>query len=96
MTLEELRIKHREGILRIAADYGVTDIRVFGSVARGEATEDSDIDLLVTIPRTMHLYDYVRAELEIQDKIGVPVQMISDEGVNDLLRDRIFSEAVPL
>lgn len=95
MTLEELR-KHKPEIMRIAKGYGITNIRVFGSVARGEANEESDLDLLVTLPNHLSFFDYAEAEMNLQDALGVPVQMLSERAVHDLLHHRIFSEAVVL
>lgn len=95
MTLEELRKTHREAILRIAAEYGVTDIRVFGSVARGEATEGSDIDLLVRLSRPLGL-DFFDFEDRLEKTLGVEMDVVTENGLHHLLKDRILSDAVPL
>jgi len=95
MTLDELRKKHKADILRIAEQYGVTNIRVFGSMARGEAGPDSDVDLLVTLTRPLG-FKYAGLELDVTDAIGIPAQVISDRGLHHLIRNNILSEAVPL
>ncbi len=95
MTLEELRRNHRADILRIAETYGVTNIRVFGSVARGDAGPGSDVDLLVHPPKGIGI-GFIRCELELSDRLHMPVQLISDNALHYLIRDNILAEAVPL
>lgn len=95
MTLEELRKTHREAILRIAAEYGVTDIRVFGSVARGQATQGSDIDLLVRLSRPLGL-DFFEFEDRLEKTLGVEMDVVTEGGLHHLLKDRILADAVPL
>ena len=96
MNLEELRKKHKKDILAITDKYGVTNVRVFGSVVRGEATKNSDLDLLATYPEKLSLMDLVGMEYEIQDEIGMPVEVISDEAINKFMKERIMSDAKPL
>lgn len=96
MTLDELRTRHRDFILSTATEHGVSDVRVFGSVARGEASEGSDVDLLVKRHDGTSLLKLVGLEQELGDRIGIPVQVITESGVSPLLKDRIFSEAQPL
>jgi predicted nucleotidyltransferase len=69
---------HREEVLRISASYGVTDVHVFGSIARGEDTPQSDVDLIVTFaPGAMSLGDIVSLEDELKELLGVSVDVIS-------------------
>jgi predicted nucleotidyltransferase len=96
MTLDELRADKREAILAVAARHGVTSIRVFGSFARGEAREQSDIDLLIEAGprRTPFFPGGLLADLE--GVIGRRVDVVEEKGLHKRLRDRILSEAVPL
>ena len=96
MTLEELRAAKRDAILAIAAKHGVTRIRVFGSFARGEAREDSDLDLLIEAGprRTPFFPGGLLADLE--DELGLRVDLVEECGLHHVIRDRVLSEAVPL
>ena len=96
VTLEELRDKHREFILSTAERCGVSDVRIFGSVLHGAAQEDSDLDLLVEVRRGTGLMELVGWQLDLEDRIGVPVQIVTQRSVSPLLQQRILSEAQPL
>jgi len=88
--------KHREDIINLASKYGITNIRVFGSVARGDAHEDSDIDLLVTLPQKIGLLKLSGAELSLEDALKQKVQLISDEGLSPYISNHIINEARPI
>jgi predicted nucleotidyltransferase len=96
MTLDELRTKKRHAILAIAGKHGVTIIRVFGSFARGEAREDSDLDLLIESgpKRTPFFPGGFLADLE--DELGRRVDVVEENGLHRVIRDRVLKEAVPL
>ena len=96
MTIERLLAEKREEILKLAASRGAHNVRVFGSVARGEAREDSDIDLLVDVESGRSLLDVVGLWLDLQDLLGRKVDLLTEGGVNRHLRDRILAEARPL
>lgn len=96
-SLDELRA-HREDILRLAERYGVYNVRVFGSVARQEATPNSDIDLLVSARPGVSMFDLVGLWLDLKDLLGCEVSLITDD---DHPRHRRFmaqarKDAVPL
>jgi len=91
-TLEFLQ-KNREKIYEIAAKHGVSNIRVFGSVARGEETKNSDVDLLAAISSKTTL---VKLEQSLKKTTGRKVQIISDKAVNKHLKNQIFSELITL
>ena len=94
-SIQALRRK-REQILEIAVRHGVTRIRVFGSVARGDDRADSDVDLLVQAgPKTTPWFPGGLV-VELETLLGRPVQVVTERGLNDLLRDRVLAEAVPL
>ncbi len=94
-TLDELRHK-RAALLQIAASYGVTNVRVFGSVARGEARPDSDIDLMVDFPPDFSLLDLAGLLNELEALLGHPVQITSAAHLRDELRPYILPDVTPL
>lgn len=95
--LDELKQK-RTAIYGIVEPYGVTNIRVFGSVARGEEDETSDIDLLADMPdEGFGLWDIVMVQDEIESLMGRPVELLDPREIRyKTLRDYIFKDAVPL
>lgn len=95
MGIEILRDK-KEAILRLAAQYGVERMRIFGSMARGQATTGSDIDFLVAFKRGRTLLDLIGFKQDLESLLGRKVDVVSEGGVSPYLRNRIFSEAVPL
>ena len=86
----------REEILRIAAKHGAQNIRVFGSVARGEARAESDIDFLIDAGPVTSSWFPAGLIVELQDLLGRPVEVVTEKGLNPLIRDRVLKEAVPL
>jgi predicted nucleotidyltransferase len=86
----------RQEILRIAADLGANNVRVFGSTVRGEARPDSDLDLLVTLEPGRSLLDLVELTDSLGAVLGRKVDVVTDDGLYWLLRRRILREAVPL
>jgi predicted nucleotidyltransferase len=95
IDLQSLRLR-RDEIARCAATHGARNVRVFGSVARGEAGSASDIDLLVEMEPGRSLLDLVALWQALGDLLGGEVDVLSDGGLSPHLRDRILSEAVPL
>lgn len=96
MTTEQLVKSKREEILRVAAQHGAYNIRVFGSVARGEAGEASDIDLLVDLEPGRSGLDQAGLILDLEDLLGHRVDVVTEAGLYWLLRRRILKEARPL
>jgi uncharacterized protein len=95
ITLETLR-QNRAEILRMAEEHGVLNIRVFGSVVRGEAGPGSDVDLLVATEPKRSLFDHVAFMQDVGDLLGCEVDVVSEDAVHWFIRDRVFAEAVPL
>ncbi|MFH0809964.1 MAG: nucleotidyltransferase family protein [Pseudomonadota bacterium] len=96
MDIERPLQNKREAILRIAESHGARNVRVFGSAVRGEATEASDLDLLVEMEPGRSLLDLVGLNQDLEDLLGHRVDVITDGGVSPYLRKRIHAEAVPL
>ena len=91
----ELKAK-RTDILRLAGRHGATDVRIFGSVARGEAGSDSDVDFLVKMAPERSLLDHVALWQDLEDLLGRKVDLVSEKALHRLMRDQILKEAVPL
>jgi predicted nucleotidyltransferase len=83
----------REEILRIAAQHGARNVRVFGSAVRGEAREGSDIDFLVDFEPGRSLLDRSALILDLQDLLGHKADVVTERGLYWLLRRRILKEA---
>ena len=92
MTSKVLEEK-RDQILRIASRHGAYNIRVFGSVARGDADESSDIDLLVDFEPERSLLDHAALVLDLEELLGRKVDVVTEKGIYWLLRRRILKEA---
>jgi predicted nucleotidyltransferase len=96
MANDDLLRERREEILRIAAKYGARNVRVFGSVARGEASYESDVDLLVEFESGRTLLDQAGLVVELEELLGRKVDVVTEGGLYWLLRRRILKEARPL
>jgi len=95
MDLTDLRAR-RDEILRIAASHGAHNVRVFGSVARREADERSDVDLLVDLEQGRSLFDLGGLLMDLQQALGRNVDLVTERGLRASLRDQVLREAVPL
>lgn len=96
MGIRDLLNEKRSEILRIAAAHGAHNIRVFGSVARGEAEPESDIDFLVTLGPEVSLLDHASLKVDLEDLLGRHVDVIPDKTLREHLRERVLREAVAL
>ncbi len=92
-TLQMLR-ERREEILAAAARHGASNLRVYGSVARGDARQKSDIDVLVDVEAGRSLLDLAALHLELEDLLGYPVEIGTD--VKPRLQARVRAEAIAL
>lgn len=95
MNLQSLR-ERREEILRIADKHGARTVRIFGSVARGEEDEASDIDLLVEMEEGRSLLDLGGLLMDLQDLLGCRVDIVTEKGLRERIRARVLKEAVAL
>ena len=94
MGMRELIISHRKQILELAEKYGASDVRIFGSVARGTADEKSDIDFLVDLAPGRSLLDLGGLLYELQHLLGRNVDVVTSAGLRSRIRDRVLKEAV--
>lgn len=86
----------REDILKVAAMHGARNVRVFGSVARGEADKASDVDFLVEMDSGRSLMDLGGLLMDLQELLGCPVDVNTEKGLKPRIRDRVIQEAIRL
>ena len=96
MTTLQLVRSRRGELLRVAARHGARDVRVFGSVARGEADDASDIDFLVEMEPGRSLLDLGGLQADLESLLGRPVDVVTVGGLKPRIRNRVLAEAVPL
>ena len=96
MTLMELRERKREEILQAAARRGARNVRIFGSVARGDNDEKSDVDFLVEMEPGRTLFDLSGLLLDLESLLHVSVDVVTERGLRPRVRERVLAEAVPL
>ena len=96
MTTRDALSTKRNYILQLAAQHGAHNVRVFGSVARGEASSTSDLDLLVQMDSGRSLLDVIALSQELESVLHCHVDILTDEGLSPYLAQRIHAEAVPL
>ncbi len=96
MKLEDLIREKRADILKIAAMHGARNVRLFGSVARGESKSSSDVDLLIDLAPDRSLLDLSGMLLDLQDLLHRKVDVVTQNGLHWYIRDRVLKEAVPL
>lgn len=96
MNLLEQLENSRDEILRIARKYGARNVRVFGSVARGEATESSDVDILVNFDPGTSLFKHAAMIAELEELLGRKVDVAPEKTLKERIRDRVLREAIPL
>lgn len=96
LTVGDTIREKREAIIRIAARHGATQVRLIGSVARGEARPDSDVDLLVTWSEGTSLLDQAALVLELESVLGRKVDIASDGWVKGSIRESVYRDAIAL
>lgn len=95
VTLRDLQDR-RDEILQLADRHGAEQVRVFGSVARGENSENSDIDVLVRMRRGASLLDRIGLMHDLEDLLGSKVDVVNEKALHPMVRDIILSEGVSL
>lgn len=96
MNLRDMIETRREEIIKVAVKHGARNIRLFGSVARGEADEKSDIDFLVDLESGRSLMDLGGLLMDLKEVLGRDVDVVTEKGLNPRIRDRVLKEAVAL
>jgi predicted nucleotidyltransferase len=95
MNLEQLRAR-REQILATARRHGARTLRVFGSVARGDADVESDVDFLVELEPGRSLLDQGALLMDLQEQLGCRVDVMTEAGLRPSMRARVLQEAIAL
>lgn len=95
MNLEELKI-YRDDILELAKRYHAPNIRVFGSVVRGQATAESDVDFLIDVPQEQTLFDLIRLTRSLKELLGCEVDVAQSTVLHPRIRDDVMRSAIPL
>ena len=88
--------KHKSEILKLASKHGAKRVRIFGSVARGESDDKSDVDFLVDMESGRSLMDMGGLLMDLKDLLGCNVDVVTEKGLKDRIRARVLAEAVPL
>jgi len=96
MTPDKLLKNKREEILRIASDHGARNIRLFGSVSRGKAGPESDVDILVKLEPGRTLLDIIAIKQDLEDLLGCEVDVVTEEAISPYIREQVLKEAVSL
>ncbi len=96
MNAHHLLKEKRAEILQIAERHGAKNVRVFGSVARGEADEQSDVDFIVDMEAGRSLLDLGGLWYDLNELLGVKVDLVTEKGLKKRIRERVMREAVPL
>jgi len=96
VTLDSLRRDKKAEILRLAEMHGCRNVRIFGSVATGENTPDSDVDILVDLDGGRGLLDLGGLLSDLHGLLGVDVDLVESGCIHPYIRDRVLTEAVPL
>jgi len=96
MDLQRLLREKRADILRVAASHGARKVRIFGSVARGEAGPESDLDFLIDLEPGRSLLDHAALLLELEAILGCKVDVVTERGLRTRIRERVLREAVAL
>jgi hypothetical protein len=96
MGINELLKHKRQAILRVAAKHDAYNVRVFGSVARGTADAKSDVDFLVDLEHGRSLFDLGGLLIDLQKLLGCSVDVVTEKGLRERMRERMLRETVLL
>ena len=96
MKMDEVVLPNREKILQLADQYGARQVRVFGSVARRQDDADSDIDFLVDMEPGRSLFDLGGLLVDLEKLLNAKVDVVTERGLKERIRDRVVNEAVLL
>lgn len=96
MDPAQLVADRRDAILALAERHGARNVRVFGSAARGTAGDGSDLDLLVELEPGRTLLDHVALKQDLEELLGIEVDVVTEAALHRSMRDRVLAEAVPV
>lgn len=96
MKRNTLIYQNRKEILNLARKHGVIKIQLFGSVAKENDTSDSDVDFLVTFKEDRSLFDLISLKYDLEDLLGMKVDVVTVESLHVLIRDHIVGEVIEL
>ena len=96
VKLDQVVLPNRERILQTAARYGAHSVRVFGSVARRQDDADSDIDFLVDMEPGRSLFDLGGLLMELEQLLNTKVDVVTEKGLKERIRERVLNDALPL
>ncbi|MHB9073383.1 MAG: nucleotidyltransferase family protein [Desulfobaccales bacterium] len=96
MNIAQLIQQQRSQILAIAQGHGAHNVRLFGSVARGEATDTSDLDLLIEMEAGRNLLDIIAIKQDLEDLLGCKVDVVTEAAISPYLKENVLREAVRL
>ena len=96
MDIDRLLIEKRDEILQLAVKHGARNVRVFGSRARGKGGPESDIDFLVEMEPGRSLFDLGGLSIDLQALLDLKVDVVTEKGLKERIRDRVLDEAVPV
>lgn len=96
MSLQQILQEKRQEILEIAAKHGAYNVRIFGSVARGEADEKSDVDILVAAGPETSSWFPAGLIIDLEELLGCEVDVVTERGLRPRIKDRVLKEAIPL
>lgn len=96
MDIRSLLTLRRQAIMEAAARHGARNVRIFGSAARGDFDDKSDLDFLVDMEPGRSLLDHAGLLLELEKILGCKVDVVSEKGIKPRIRDRVLREARPL
>lgn len=96
MSVQEKLRTHRKEIINLAQRRGAHNLRIFGSLARGEATAQSDIDLLVDLEPGRTIFDLGGLLVDLQKLLNCPVDIVTEKGLRPRIRQQVLAEAIPL
>lgn len=96
MIVKSVLKEKRDDVLKVAAKYGASNVRVFGSVARDDADDASDIDFLVEMEPGRSLFDLGGLQTELETTLGCRVDVVTEKGLKQRIRGRVLREAITL
>lgn len=96
MNISDFIRLNRNHIINVAKSHGAVNIRLFGSVARGTSTKNSDVDLLVTMEPGSSLFDIIAIKQDLEDFLGRKVDVVTENSISPYIKDEILKEAINL